>query len=82
MAIATAGLRPNAAVDWPRVYLGVSALGLGGVVLKWSNVPPFGDVSGLTLATVIVGVFAITSLFHWRDTVRRDSANGNGTRRA
>lgn len=65
MEITRTGLRVNGAVSWPYVYLAIATIGLGVLALKWSNVRLLRDVSGLTLATVLLGVFAITSLVHW-----------------
>lgn len=70
MPLATANPRTSPTVNWPLVYLGIAVAGLGVILLKWLHVPPFEDISGLALATVIVGVFTGVSLIFWRTTCR------------
>lgn len=50
---------------WDRLYLGLVAASSLLVAAVWLGVPPFGLIPGLVLATLILAVFAITSVVHY-----------------
>ena len=55
---------PGNDITWSQVYVGLSAITATLVAVHWAGVGPFGELSGVVLAGIIVTTFVITSIFH------------------
>jgi len=61
---------PKHDIPWSEFYLGLSAVGAALVVVTWLEVGPFAGLSGLTLAAILVGLFAVSAAVHTYDAAR------------
>jgi hypothetical protein len=52
---------PGNDIPWSEFYLGLSAIGAALVAVTWLGIYPFGGLSGLTLAGIMVALFAISA---------------------
>lgn len=55
---------PERDIPWSEYYLGLSGVGAALVAATWMGASPFSELSGLTLAAIIVGVFAASAAVH------------------
>lgn len=60
-----AGKRSSSA--WPWVYLVLAALEFVIVGLWWIGVPVLSRLSELSIAVLVVGLFAVASVLYWYD---------------
>ena len=58
---------PGNDIPWSEFYLGLSAVGAALVFVTWLEIGPFAGLSGLTLAAILVGVFALSAAVHTYD---------------
>jgi hypothetical protein len=58
---------PGNDIPWSEFYLGLSAVGAALVFVTWLEIGPFASLSGLTLAAILVGVFALSAAVHTYD---------------
>ena len=58
---------PGHDIPWSEFYLGLSAVGAALVFVTWLEIGPFAGLSGLTLAAILVGVFALSAAVHTYD---------------
>ncbi|NHN59142.1 MULTISPECIES: hypothetical protein [Halorussus] len=50
---------------WDRYYLGLVAVSSLLVAAVWLEIPPFGAIPGLVLATAILAVFGVSAVVHY-----------------
>ncbi|MFC4553044.1 MULTISPECIES: hypothetical protein [Halorussus] len=54
-------------VNWPVVFLIVTAVGVGVLALAVFDVAPVAGISNLVLAALIVVAYALVSILYWLD---------------
>lgn len=52
-------------IPWNEYYLGLSAVMAGLVVVAWLDIFPFSEIGDIVWASVVVAVFAVSSLVHY-----------------
>jgi hypothetical protein len=67
---------PGGDIPWSEYYLGLSAVGAALVVATWLGVYPFGGLSGIGLAALLVGLFGISAAIHTRQAVGKRLGTG------
>jgi len=67
-------------LSWSLVYLGIAAVGFAVLALKRFDIPPFGELSGLLLVTVLVAIFTAVSLLYWWTQSRDEADTDDDTR--
>ena len=55
---------PGNDITWSQVYIGLSAIAASLVALHWMGLGPFGALSGVVLAGIIVATFITASVLH------------------
>lgn len=61
---------PRDDIPWSEYYLGLSGVGAALVAAVWMGVYPFGELSELLLAVILVALFAVSALVHTYDATR------------
>jgi predicted house-cleaning noncanonical NTP pyrophosphatase (MazG superfamily) len=55
---------PQRDIPWSEYYLGLSAVGAALIAATWFGAFPFAELSGLALAAILIGVFAVSAAVH------------------
>lgn len=66
---------PRTTIAWHRVYLALTAVSALLLGLAQVGVPPLGGLRPLTVAALIVAMFAVASVGHWYDVRRSRRRN-------
>lgn len=61
---------PEGELPWSVYYLAISAVGAAIVAVTWAGVSPFAAIPALAIATVVVGLFALSAVVHTYQTRR------------
>lgn len=67
---------PGDDIPWSEFYLGLSAVGAALVFVTWLEIGPFAGLSGVMLAAILVGVFALSAAVHTCDAARNRIGSG------
>ncbi len=55
---------PGGDIPWSHYYLGLAAVASGLLTVTWAGIYPFGDLSGFSLATILVALFTVSAVVH------------------
>lgn len=72
---------PENDLPWSYFYLGLTAVLSTMTILSWLNIYPFGLLSGMALATMIVLIFAVFTSVHTLQTKRNKVGTSIGSRK-
>lgn len=67
---------PSNDIPWSEYYLALSAIGTALIVVTAMGIYPFGGVSGILLAALLVGLFGISAVIHTYQSINNRLGTG------